>query len=314
MKLPEPHIILMATEQAMQGESWEKSLTAFSLDILDTCPEHPWLFLDWSEAETRVSGSAFDERVIDQALLKLSAFIPADISDQIRGLHAVPHRAVELAADDDLAFSPIVHAGICIGALVRPNRTDEAQATFYTCLERCLKLLFLHFARLAANRDVDPLTRLPGRNAFDRAFQQAIELHKRHAVPFCLAILDVDEFKSVNDRYGHAAGDELLQKLGQHLAVETRTTDTACRLGGDEFGMVLPYANQAAGVFFAKRMLEGIHRIKRADGSALRVSMGIISSQDRDDLCDETLRANADRAMYAAKAAGGGTFKMDPGS
>jgi diguanylate cyclase (GGDEF)-like protein len=313
VKIPELHIILMATEQAMQGESWEESLSAFSLDILNACPAYPWLFLDWSEAETRVSGSAFDERVIDQALLKLSTFIPADISDQIRGLHAAPHRAVELEPDD-LAFSPIVHAGICIGALTRPNRTDEAQATFYTCLERCLKLLFLHFARLVESRDVDPLTRLPGRNAFNRAFQEAIELHKRHAVPFCLAILDVDEFKSVNDRYGHAAGDELLQKLGHHLAVETRTTDTACRLGGDEFGMILPYANQAAGHFFAKRILEGIHRIKRADGAALRVSMGVISSQDRNDLSEETLRENADQAMYAAKAAGGGTFKMDPGS
>ncbi|MFT5496268.1 MAG: diguanylate cyclase (GGDEF)-like protein [Kiritimatiellia bacterium] len=313
MKAPANELILVATERAIQCESRTHALTAFALTLLSATPQFPWLYLDWCEAEARCCGSAFNESVIEQALLKLNAIIPSTISDQLRALHPPQDQAFELEADD-LSVSCMKLAGQNVGALAHPNRTDEQQASFYTCLKHGLNILLLHFAHPSPLRDVDPLSGLPGRSAFERAFQQALELEQRHAVSFCLAILDIDQFKSVNDQHGHAAGDEVIRALGQYLKGATRASDTVCRIGGDEFGMILPYANQAAGVFFAERIMDGLRAIKRPDGARLQVSMGMISSQHRTDLSEAVLWEVADKAMYASKAKGGDGFTMDPGA
>jgi len=86
----------------------------------------------------------------------------------------------------------------------------------------------------------DPLTDLANRNLFFDRLHQAIYSARRDGSAFALVMLDVDDFKSVNDRYGHAVCDEVLRQLATQLRRGMRATDTAARLGGDEFAWILP--------------------------------------------------------------------------
>lgn len=86
----------------------------------------------------------------------------------------------------------------------------------------------------------DPLTGLFDRRSFDRLLEMAISRSTRYGWPFTLVILDLDDFKALNDREGHAAGDELLRDLGERFRRALRFGDNAARIGGDEFAMILP--------------------------------------------------------------------------
>lgn len=87
---------------------------------------------------------------------------------------------------------------------------------------------------------VDTLTQLANRRAFDEAHDQCKELQDQTGQPYSLILLDVDNFKTVNDQYGHAAGDALLSLVARLLRENSKTSDHACRLGGDEFAVLLP--------------------------------------------------------------------------
>jgi diguanylate cyclase (GGDEF)-like protein len=148
----------------------------------------------------------------------------------------------------------------------------------------------------------DPLTGLHNRRAFMEV--AAIERHRmaRHRRPLTLAYVDVDNFKLINDEYGHVAGDEFLRGLAQHMAARLRVTDCLARVGGDEFAILLPETDQAA----ARRVLGEIHQaLRRFCGryhSAATVSAGAVTFTSA--LPTEAMIAMADRAMYAIKRNG----------
>ncbi|WP_018953570.1 diguanylate cyclase domain-containing protein [Thioalkalivibrio sulfidiphilus] len=158
----------------------------------------------------------------------------------------------------------------------------------------------------------DPLSALPNRNLFrahlDKALERASRSGKKAAVMLC----DLDGFKAINDRYGHAAGDQVIIHTARRLKESIRRSDVAARLAGDEFVVLLEdlgepdEAQQVAG-----KLVEAISQpIALASGEvAVGVSIGIAVYPDHGET-SETLMAGADAAMYAAKAAGKGSIRL----
>jgi diguanylate cyclase (GGDEF)-like protein/PAS domain S-box-containing protein len=156
----------------------------------------------------------------------------------------------------------------------------------------------------------DPLTGLANRSLFHDRVGHALERRKRTGRCVAALFIDLDEFKTVNDSLGHAAGDELLVAIGERLREATRPVDTAARLGGDEFAVLLEDVDSdedVAGV--AERVLAQIAKPIRLHGArvVVRASIGIAVAADGETVGD--LLRNADTAMYTAKDAGRGRYE-----
>ena len=152
----------------------------------------------------------------------------------------------------------------------------------------------------------DALTQLPNRFMFHRKLNRALTSAGSRAVS--VALIDLDDFKEVNDTLGHEVGDQLLVAVAQRLAGCVRAEDTVARLGGDEFVVVLDDADPAAADLAADRMTESLRRPVLADGHELpiRASIGIADGHTGDD--PSVLLRHADIAMYAAKKLPGTAF------
>ena len=150
----------------------------------------------------------------------------------------------------------------------------------------------------------DPLTGLPNRVLFTDRVTHA--LTRRDAgLNTAVLFLDLDDFKTVNDSLGHAAGDEILVRVAERLLAVLRTEDTACRLGGDEFAVLIEDAPAAGAAAAAERILAALRPAFSVGGRelALRGSIGVAMRHEGKGTAEDLLR-NADTAMYAAKALG----------
>jgi len=181
-----------------------------------------------------------------------------------------------------------------LGGLVRLLANDVAQRR---ALEAQLSFQAFH----------DPLTGLTNRRRFMEATQ--IALDERPAPGTVAALfLDLDDFKTVNDSQGHAAGDEVLMTVAERLRTNLRTSDVGARLGGDEFGVLLrDIPDQDYAIAVADRLLEALARPVASGGrtAEVGVSIGIAFDRASMDTVDELL-SEADVAMYGAKAGGKG--------
>jgi diguanylate cyclase (GGDEF)-like protein/PAS domain S-box-containing protein len=157
----------------------------------------------------------------------------------------------------------------------------------------------------------DPLTGLPNRRLLADRLQQSMARARRSGSSVAVAYLDLDGFKTVNDRYGHEYGDELLVVLGQRIRAVVRECDTACRLGGDEFVVVFDSIDCIEDCRpMMERLLEAVARPVHVGQVALGVtgSAGISLYPQEDDIDADQLMRQADQAMYQAKLAGKNRF------
>jgi diguanylate cyclase (GGDEF)-like protein/PAS domain S-box-containing protein len=152
-----------------------------------------------------------------------------------------------------------------------------------------------------------PLTDLPNRVLFGDRLKQAILNAKRSHTKFGLLFVDIDGFKPVNDRHGHAVGDVLLQRIGKRMKQCIRESDTIARIGGDEFVAILPLVNEVGdAILIAEKLRQMIERPFAVEDCILRVSASIgVAVYPNDGLDEETLQVTADHAMYRAKNRGG---------
>jgi diguanylate cyclase (GGDEF)-like protein len=155
--------------------------------------------------------------------------------------------------------------------------------------------------------DHDVLTPLLNRRAFVREVQRAIALTRRHETPASVIYFDLDDFKGVNDRHGHAAGDAVLIAVAECLQAHVRTADAVGRIGGDEFAVLLMHADLAAAQAKAEALAKVVSdQTVEAAGGAIRVSLtwgarriGAVDSA-------EQALSEADAAMYLRKPSKGG--------
>lgn len=157
-------------------------------------------------------------------------------------------------------------------------------------------------ARLLALSIVDPLTGAFNRRHMAHAAAQALERHRRSGAPASMLLIDVDRFKSVNDLFGHGAGDQVLRDVVAAARERARRLDTLFRIGGEEFVLLLPDASAAEALVLANDLRRHIARRCSAGGQAVTVSIGVAELEGADSQ-DEWLR-RADRALYRAKSEG----------
>lgn len=154
---------------------------------------------------------------------------------------------------------------------------------------------------------VDALTGVHNRAYFDEVLDRAVSEHDRSKEAMALALIDVDDFKSLNDEYGHAEGDKALKALGEALNFCKRKEDVVARIGGDEFVLLMVYTEHAAG---ASHLLKRIRsdfdeRIAKANlATAPTLSIGVAWHKPK--MSAQQLYEQADGAMYQAKKLGKG--------
>lgn len=154
----------------------------------------------------------------------------------------------------------------------------------------------------------DPLTTLGNRRFFDDSFAKAVHLAKRHKIPFALLLLDLDNFKQVNDIAGHSTGDEVLVAVSECMRNTLRSTDSLFRFGGDEFAVLLNEQDAEHAERVAERLLAAFKThpflIKYNIGCSIGIARLTAEHQPRD------LFHQADEALYQAKSSGKGRIKQ----
>ncbi|MBN9022066.1 MAG: diguanylate cyclase, partial [Rhizobiales bacterium] len=162
------------------------------------------------------------------------------------------------------------------------------------------KRVEFRLARLAAT---DALTGLANRRYFFDVAAREVERVKRFRLPASLVMTDIDHFKSINDTYGHAAGDEALREVASVASAQLREPDVLARLGGEEFALLLPGVPEAGAAVAAERLRRSLSEASVLDAFRITASFGVSEILASDAGIDDAL-ARADAALYAAKQTG----------
>jgi len=150
----------------------------------------------------------------------------------------------------------------------------------------------------------DALTGVGSRKLLEDKLQAECARAKRYERPFSVAIIDLDNFKTINDILGHAAGDDALVQLAASMKREKRTPDVLTRYGGDEFVILLPETKAEDAVTLMERLRNKAHEIKLSEKVSMTVSCGIAESRSDDTNLARDIMRRADLALYEAKSAG----------
>jgi diguanylate cyclase (GGDEF)-like protein/PAS domain S-box-containing protein len=229
----------------------------------------------------------------------------ADIEDDVRLLRAlaageVRHFEVERrwqhAAGHHvwvMVSASLLHnsAGRPMCALLQLQDIDERKH-----LERQLEYLADH----------DPVTGLFNRRRFERELGRELAYVRRYGGCGAVLMIDLDDLKRVNDRFGHAAGDQLIAGVAGLLRARLRSTDVVARMGGDEFAVLVPHASLAE----AEALAGELNEVVRESGASASIGVGCFDGEG-ELTCEEVL-LGADHAMYAAKEAGRDRFVSQP--
>ena len=149
----------------------------------------------------------------------------------------------------------------------------------------------------------DQLTGLTNRRAFGEMADGEIYRARRYQHPFSVAYVDIDDFKTVNDRFGHATGDALLRVAAEAMKSNSRAIDVICRLGGDEFAILLPETGPKPALVVCRKLHERLLDIMRQHGWPVTFSIGVMTFISPPSTVDEMISL-ADGLMYAAKNSG----------
>lgn len=190
---------------------------------------------------------------------------------------------------------------------ITPIVDDQGRIANFVNIDKDFTLQHAALQRAMEGAMTDALTGLPNRGLFLDRLNQAIARQRRSGTPFSLLFIDLDGFKSINDRLGHAAGDEVLRQVARRIADSLRSIDTVARVGGDEFVALLAgLGSRASAASIGRELIAAIGAPVSLDDGNCQVgaSVGIGICPDDGNSIEALLQA-ADRAMYAAKRAGG---------
>ncbi|MBA2474618.1 MAG: GGDEF domain-containing protein, partial [Actinobacteria bacterium] len=150
--------------------------------------------------------------------------------------------------------------------------------------------------------DIDALTELHNRRFFQETLEREVARAQRYDRPLALMVLDLDDFKAINDRTGHLGGDAVLAQAAERVREVVRSADIACRIGGDEFAVILPESTRTEAEQLYSRLQRAVSSQSVPDVGRLFLSAGIAELRRGDDATSIFTRADA--ALYRAKNAG----------
>ena len=225
---------------------------------------------------------------------------PAEVDGLVSALapEAIDARLVAVV----LAFGAFVIAMALLCVLV-DSRTGHREQSLSSSLQAANK-------RLRQLAFQDALTGLPNRPHFQERLDRLLVHGGRSASAMAVLFIDIDGFKAVNESFGHAAGDDMLREVGRRLSALARPQDTAARIGGDEFLLlvVAPGSHEAAAVVAQRTLHSLIAPYRLPGGSEVRLSCSIGIAMFPEHGPTSRLIANADAAMFAVKRTGGSTY------
>lgn len=172
-------------------------------------------------------------------------------------------------------------------------------------------------SQLSDQARTDALTGLGNRLRMQEDLESLEARRKRYGRTYCTVLCDIDFFKSYNDTYGHAEGDEILRRLSGAIKSQCRSGDVAYRYGGEEFLIILPEQTKSSGVAVAERLRQSVEdlQIPRSTGESpevVTISAGVAAASEDDEKSSEALLKEADDALYEAKEAGRNRVRPKP--
>jgi diguanylate cyclase (GGDEF)-like protein len=172
---------------------------------------------------------------------------------------------------------------------------------YRTIKEHNKKLMALN-KKLETLSITDTLTKLYNRRYLDTRMHEAIDLFRRYETPFSLVLMDIDNFKNINDTQGHAKGDTVLQKIAEILSDHSRANDIVGRWGGEEFLIICPHSTIESARHLAEKMCRAIEKETFALDISVTASFGVAGFAENDT--GDSIIAKVDKALYRAKAEG----------
>jgi two-component system cell cycle response regulator len=249
----------------------------------------------------------------DRAMTEIEADRIRDLKDR-RGngffsdlLYIISHHYFAPEIAQDIWNKVILHKLTMSEKLGRSVRITVATLDYLSNIMGEMKSLTLmseaYVAEIVNLSMRDGMTGLFNHSTCYELLELELRNHRRYGVGVALIIIDIDDFKSVNDQWGHQEGDRILLALATTLKKETRDSDICCRFGGEEFAVILPFTADPGEAFkIAERIRVGTGTIM-SNGQKIAISAGVA-------LCDETAQTSralvekADRALYQAKQSG----------
>ena len=174
-----------------------------------------------------------------------------------------------------------------------------------------LVTLRLRIDRLRADADLDHLTGLANRRRFRVALKREVERWRRYGIPCALVLLDIDHLKAINDRFGHPTGDMVIRQIASTLTKVSRDNDTAARLGGEEFALLLAGIDAEKAAVAAERLREVLKNAQLDEVGPVTVSIGVAACPASAN-SERSLYSASDRALYVAKNAGRDRVEFAP--
>ncbi|MCW2967638.1 MAG: diguanylate cyclase [Solirubrobacteraceae bacterium] len=301
------------TADALRRNRELEALTGLASTMTEVLDERPVMDrgLEALRVAARTSSSAL--HLAGENGLALVASTGAWEAD--RGWAHLPAQAPDAATLDrqgarHVARLPLLAHGRTLGliTLVRPESEGsfEPELTLLGLLADQLGVALqnardYHEKLEAAIRD--PLTRLYNRRYFYEAFSQEIARHERYGTGAALVLFDIDDFKAINDSLGHQCGDDVLEQVGRIVSQLTRPSDTFARIGGEEFGLLMPETGQLDALLVAERLRTAVSRHRVLADRPVTLSGGV-AAMPQDGTTREELQRRADQALYWAKRNG----------
>ena len=221
---------------------------------------------------------------------------------------------------------PLISGAEAIGALCI---TDRADGSAFTDRDVSVLRIFAVGAVMAVKREraresaetsahaaaIDPVTGVFNRQYLQARLEEELQRSRRHDIPIALLVIDIDDFKAVNDSYGHLIGDVALKDIAEILRRSVRVFDVCARFGGDEFVIIMPGSTPASAARIAERIRSRIEQYRPTDRALTRlrmtVSIGLaVSSRE---MASGQLLERADHALYGAKNSGKNQVRGEEG-
>jgi len=310
----------LAREQIVKGLNWYElvsTLEQISVIVLASLKRDQGEFREFLQGINQRLGDAHN--VLESSRLSQSQRAQADatLNDRVRCEVAEIQVSVQTASQlDDLKHEVALRLESVVGALdvhrsseaLRQRELEQQLTTLTARLQemelqsQAIEGRLVEQQRLAL---LDMLTQLPNRQAYEQRLLEEYERWKRYARPLALAVCDIDNFKSINDTFGHLAGDKVLRIIARTLTQRLRKTDFIARFGGEEFVILMPETDRQGALQIIEAIREAVASCPfhfRDEPLSITLSAGI--AEFADTTSPEAIFERADTALYQAKQNG----------